>query len=329
MAEAFAEFGVDGSGIRIGVLSDSFNALGGYATDILTGDLPPNVLVLEDLAGGGLIDEGRAMLQLIHDVAPGAELAFNTAFTGQAGFANGILALRAAGSDIIVDDIGYFNAPFYSDGIVAQAATAVANDGALYFSSAGNAGRQAYESLDGFRPSGVFEAALGGAELHDFNPGAGVDTRQLVQIGRGTTSISLQWDDPFFSATEGQAGATADLDIVIYFNGQPLFVQAVDNLASGDPVEFISLTLGGPANNTANIEIGIGRFSGGDPGKIKVLFAGPANIVEWDTRSPTVWGHTAAEGAVAVGASWWQRTPDGQEALPPGVAPQTLSLIHI
>ncbi len=64
-------FGIDGTGVSVGVVSDSFNCLGGAATDVANGDLSP-VTVVQDLPGcASGTDEGRAMLQLIHDVAPG------------------------------------------------------------------------------------------------------------------------------------------------------------------------------------------------------------------------------------------------------------------
>ena len=87
------------------------------------------------------------MLEQIHDIAPGAGLAFHTAAEGQVGFANGIRALQQAGSQVIVDDIVYFAEPFFQDGIVAQAVTDVVNNhGATYFSSTGNFADSGYLS---------------------------------------------------------------------------------------------------------------------------------------------------------------------------------------
>jgi len=86
---------VNGIGIRVGVLSDSFNDLGGAAADEADGALPPAADLIKDLASGGT-DEGRAMMQIIYDIAPGADLAFYTAFDSDQDFANGILAHGSA-----------------------------------------------------------------------------------------------------------------------------------------------------------------------------------------------------------------------------------------
>ena len=92
------------------------------------------------------------MLQIVHDVAPGASLAFYTAENSEADFANGIGQLAAsvesggAGAKVIVDDVGYFDEPFYQDGVVAQAIDAVVAQGVAYFSAAGNDGTLAYDN---------------------------------------------------------------------------------------------------------------------------------------------------------------------------------------
>src|SRR5262249_20191488 len=89
---ARSAFSVDGTGIKVGVISDSFNrtAPGGddMAQDIRTGDLPVDTTILQDYTGSGPTDEGRGMAQLVHDLAPGSPIEFATGEGGQANFAN-------------------------------------------------------------------------------------------------------------------------------------------------------------------------------------------------------------------------------------------------
>jgi hypothetical protein len=131
-------FAVDGSGINVGALSDSFNCLGGAAADTSSGDLPAVKVIQEISICAEATDEGRAILQIVHDVAPGASLSFASAFNGQAAFASNILALAAAGAKVIVDDVIYFAEPMFQDGIIAQAVDSVVATGTAYFSAAGN-----------------------------------------------------------------------------------------------------------------------------------------------------------------------------------------------
>ena len=140
---ARTEFNVDGTGVTIGVLSNSVNQFnGGLSESYGTGDLNPNkpVNVIQDGAAGDP-DEGRAMLENIHDVAPGANLAFATAEGGDLAFANNIEALQKAGANIEVDDARYPDEPMFQDGVISQAVNTVVNDGVTYFSSAGNSAR--------------------------------------------------------------------------------------------------------------------------------------------------------------------------------------------
>jgi hypothetical protein len=77
-------FGVNGRGVRVGVMSDSYNCSEGalvpgepFTTapqDKASNDLPRDVLVLKDLSptpSPDCADEGRAMMQLIHDIGDG------------------------------------------------------------------------------------------------------------------------------------------------------------------------------------------------------------------------------------------------------------------
>ena len=124
--------------IRIGILSDSFNVLGGAATDESDGDLPSaaNVDIVKE-GPAGSSDEGRSMAELVHKIAPGAQIYFYSAETanasaaqGMADFATGIQTLASDGCQIIIDDVAYFDEPFYQeDGIVQRAIDTVTSQG--------------------------------------------------------------------------------------------------------------------------------------------------------------------------------------------------------
>lgn len=296
---AKSTYNVSGAGSKIGILSDSFNALGGAAAGVASGDLPV-VDVLLDIPIGS--DEGRGMAELIYDIAPGAEQAFHTAFTGQAGFANGIRDLADSGCNIIVDDVFYFFEPFFQDGIIAQAVDDVVQDKVTYFSSAGNSSDTSYESE--FRNSGTSVPGFGIA--HDFGGG---DIRQTFTLSpRGTFRVVLQWDDPFYSVSGGE-GAQTDLDLLVYVNGN-LFSTSASNNIGGDPVEYIGLV--SSSSSPISVEIVITKFSGPDPERIKWVHFGNGNVpnfIEYDTKSSTCVGHSNAKGAIAVGAAAFFNTP--------------------
>ena len=96
--QAVQATGLDGSNVLIGVISGSFNSLGGMAQDILNGDLPADVTILSDKNTVGS-DEGREMAQLIHKVAPGASIIFADDDGGYAGMAASITQMVARGGE--------------------------------------------------------------------------------------------------------------------------------------------------------------------------------------------------------------------------------------
>jgi hypothetical protein len=306
-AAARASYGVDGSGVTVGVISDSFNCTGGYASDVGTGDLPSNVNVLQDIstcAGQGQ-DEGRAMLQIVHDLAPGAGLAFHSGFNGTANFAQGILDLAStAGAKVIADDVGILTEPMFQDGPIAQAVDTVVAGGATYFSAAGNQARQSYEST--FRPHQDSD----GKTRHNFNPGSGnADTFQSISLpAHAVVQIALQWNQPFFSVS-GSPGATGDLELALYSAGpnpQLLFTSSMPNIG-GDAVDILVFTNNGPT--TASAQLAIELKSGTAPTQIKYVWFGSLTLNEWATQSATVFGHANAAGARAVGAADYRATP--------------------
>jgi hypothetical protein len=296
-------YGVDGTGVLVGVLSDSYNCLGGATLDMATGDLPPTVMVVQESSCGqnSKSDEGRAMLQIVHDVAPGASLAFATGFGGQAGFANNILALRDQGAQVIVDDIGYFAAPMFQDGVIAQAVDNVKATGVAYFSAAGNQARQAYEHA--FVPGQVFTPgqfgdAFKGGTAHDFG---GTALQRIAVPPRTSFTLALQWDSPFFSVS-GPEGTPNDLDIYILQNNVAVLAATTNNL-SKDPVEILDVVCNGRVTCVGSIMIV--NHAGPDPGRFKFVFYGASRLLTLTpaTNSGTIVGHANALGAITVGAS--------------------------
>lgn len=299
---AKASYGVTGVGSRIGIISDSYDAFGGAAAGVASGDLPADTKVFQDYPYGS--DEGRAMAELVYDVAPGAKLSFATAYYGQAGFANNIMALANRGCNIIVDDIIYFAEPYFQDGIIAQAVNHVTGQNVSYFSSAGNNANSSYEAK--WKNSG--KTIPGWGVPHDFGGG---DTRQKFTFSPyGTMTLGLQWDDPFYSVSRGE-GAKTDIDLLIYLEGEeePIFY-SIDNNLGGDPFEFISLYSSSP--DPISVEIAIVKYAGPDPKYLKWIHFGNGDIptaIEHDTKSSTVVGHANALGAIAVGAAPYYQTP--------------------
>ena len=303
--DARSTFGVDGTGVVIGTLSDSYNCLGVAAADVASNDLPAGVVVLAEETGcNSGSDEGRAMMQIIHDVAPGATQAFHTAFDGEASFAQGIIDLAAVGADVINDDVIYFAEPMFQDGIIAQAIDTVKASGVAYFSAAGNQADQSYE--DSFTNSGVAGYSTGSIR-HDFDASGAVDSLMEVRIPPNTQVIFvLQWEDPFFSVS-GEPGADTDMDIILYSSsGQAKAGGTSDNIGS-DAVELFAFTNSGPARN---YQIGIEHYAGPIPGKIKLVYFGNMTINEYGTNSSTSYGHPIAAGGQAVGAARYTQTPD-------------------
>src|SRR4029077_3132681 len=112
---ARSAYGVTGAGVQVGVLSDSFNCLSGAASGVTSGDLLTVTVLQEILSCGDGTDEGRAILEVVHAVAPGASLSFASAFNGVAAFASNILALKANAPGGIADAVFSFPQPLLQE----------------------------------------------------------------------------------------------------------------------------------------------------------------------------------------------------------------------
>jgi subtilisin-like proprotein convertase family protein len=282
-------FGVDGTGVKVGVLSDSDDF---KEQSIATGDLPPDTVTVPGQDGRPGAGEGTAMMQIVHDVAPGAKLFFATAFTSPESFADNIRTLRFTyGCDIIVDDVIYFFENPFQDDIIAQAVSDVIADGAMYFSSAGNEG-----ALDpgtsgtwegDFRSAGTFEVLPSGYEVHDFSGGV-IGNR--IELGGGP--LILHWSDP---GTLDNPQSSNDYDLFVISPDMRSVAVAATDIQDGNdlPFEFLGF------NIPADYRVVIAKKPGAADRVVRtVLFGGELALA----TSGATYGHATAEGAMGVAA---------------------------
>jgi hypothetical protein len=275
-ARARNDFGVDGSGVTVGILSDSFNQWKGAPAsepgDVATGDLPgpgnpcgferPVKVVAPFIPGAYPEpeeepenppeegeegeDEGRGMAQIVHDLAPGADIDFASAFNGELAFAKNIGDLYNEGARVIADDVAYFNEPFFQDGPIADAVNEVVAKGANYFSSAGN---DNLKNAEGQNIGSIEAPAFREMECPttlpaeyetcmNFNPEPGEEDNSWgVELEEGAPLyVDLQWAQPW-------NGVTTDLDLFVMNEAEELVGRAFNtaNTEPGrqQPYEFI------------------------------------------------------------------------------------------
>ena len=277
---------VDGTGIGIGVVSDGVRSL---ADRQASDDLPARVTVLPGQGGSG--DEGTALLEIVHDLAPGAELYFATGFEGQAQMAENIEALCEAGANVIVDDVGYLTESVFQDGIVSKGVNAAVADGCFFFSSGGNDGNLTYGT------TGVWEGdytagsplVVDGETLgvrHDF--GGGVEANEVSSPGfGGVSAIVLQWADPLGASTN-------DYDLFLINEDGDVIASSTDTQdGTQDPIESIL----SPVFDFSGLGVVVVKTSGSDRYLRVHAFDGRLEI----RTAGNLYGHSAADTAAGSG----------------------------
>lgn len=308
--------GIDGTGVKVGVLSDS--ALPDrVAALIASGDLPPDTTIMQGQEGPSYgSNEGTAMMEIIHDLAPGAKLFFASALNGEDSFADNIRALRFVyGCDIIVDDIAYPGEPVFQDGTVARAVNDVTADGALYFSSAGNSGNLTAGTSGtwegDFRDGGdrgilVSAGKERPVRIHNFGDSGAVRLYNTLTVPGPW--VGLHWSDPVGHSEN-------DYDLFVFDSTGTILKGASFETQSGsqDPFEFI---YGGDDCQTA-------APSGYCPAMgdrlVVVLSNGTNRALHIDTEgglleigtSGATFSHKAGPNTISVAATAWNSAHTG------------------
>lgn len=282
-------YGVDGTGTKVGVLSDSDDF---KEAAIASGDLPTNTTTIPGQDGRPGAGEGTAMMEIVHDLAPGADLFFGTAFNSPESFADNIRRLRFEfHCDVIIDDVIYFFESPYEDDIIAQAVADVTADGAMYFSSAGNEGNfddGTSGTWEGdFKPSGTLATLPSGYTVHSF--GTGVISNR-IELGGGP--LILHWSDPGSLANPASAN---DYDIFVLDNDLRNVAVAGTDVQDGDdlPFEFLGF------NIPAGFRVVIAANPGAETRAIRtVIFGGEFAL----STGGSTYGHNSTQDGYGVAA---------------------------
>ncbi len=244
--------GITGVGQKICAISDGVNS---WTTARASGNLPASIDVRK--AGNG--DEGTAMLEIIHDLAPGAALGFYGPSTA-VDMVNGIGILRNAGCTVIVDDLSFNGEPYYQDGQINNAITNVmVNSNVSYAGSAGNVAQMHWQ---GTFVAGTFANGLGTANRWLVTD----ELFGMVLQNNGYFNAYLQWNDPW-------GGSGNDYDLYLFNGAMQIIAASQDTQAgAGNPVEhfFYQNTSGG----TQTVYLAAFRWQGSTNNKLQLYTRG-------------------------------------------------------
>jgi hypothetical protein len=377
-----SQFGVDGRGGRVGVISDGI--AGVFATGcttcggltggpISTADLPDstgtrNASGVLTTASGGITAksfrtdgnleprlelhpgctlfegaEGTAMLEIVHDLAPGAKLFFANSDTSLQ--FNQAVNFLAANTDVAADDLGFFGLPYDGTSLVSSNTAAALNNNAnplrAYFTAVGNEARSHYQ--ENFVDSGrdgtsivgfpgdlhLFQATPSTSDVLGLGPSTGdaiflCDTSGLGGVCKGkinpgsfdTAEIILEWNDPF-----GASKNDYDLFLIQSSTGRVVASSRDPQTGTQDPLEaliftnntgkddFFRIVIQNSANRAAprNFDMFILEVCG----QVPLATTGEAH--NYNTISSSVPAESDAGGSpvsvISVGAANWM-TPD-------------------
>jgi subtilisin family serine protease len=253
------------------------------------------------------------MMEIIHDVAPGAKLIFATALPNTVTFANNIIALQQAGCRVIVDDFTFFAEGAFQDGPIAQAVNQVTAAGVVYVSSAANSGNVTFGTAGtwegDFQADGPVmgpAAGFGGGLVHNFGT---VANPQDFDVLTGLSSfISLKWSDPLTRSSN-------DYDLFILDStGTTLKgFSAASQIGTQDPFEAIQ-----QGTNCGTVAARGYCPAIGDR-LVVVLFSGQQRALRVDTHrgrlsiatAGSTFGHNAGLNTVSTAATYWASARSG------------------
>jgi len=276
----FAAYGIDGTGVKIGVISD------GVKDILAVGNELPFVNVHPYHTGTG--NEGTAMLEIVHDLAPGAQLYFS-APSSSLDMASAITYLTGQGCNIIVDDLSFLNESYFTDTTVANAAATAISQGVTYVSAAGNfSDHQHYQAQ-----YSASQSAYAGGLLHKF--GASADHVEFnIPVGQNFRGF-LEWSDqPGFSSN--------NYDLYLYDGDSFAQLDASTMIQNGNDQPFEMVDWTNNTNKTVHAQIWINKKTGAASRELELYTIGNSGL-NYQTTGDAIFGQQAVPGVISVAAA--------------------------
>ena len=292
-----AGLSVDGTGVKVGVLSAGALSI---ADSQSSGDLPGTVRTFGtcDLSVWGPLfcDEGTAMLEIVHDIAPGAKLGIGAVATTLQFISRLDKLINTYSADVVVDDIGFPGEPYFEDGAVAKAANKAGRD-VVVVSAAGNSALDHYEK--NFKGATFFGGALPSlSTVHDFGRAAGQTSDTTMNLRfqpGGIMVVFLQWSDKF-----GKSANDYDLYLVDSTENTVLAQSTTIQNGNDDPFEAIGAQWPGSSPITVKLVI---RKRQANNRRLEMFFSrSGVAIKQYGVKDGSIVGHPAAKRVLAVGA---------------------------
>jgi hypothetical protein len=332
------DLNVLGDSINVGVISDGcVSWLASQAKgDLPLGFGPPNY-TFGGINRKGWGDEGTAMMEIIHDLAPNAKLFFYGAlydtvgnFRSSAAMVEGIhLLVTEKKCNVIVDDLTWYDEPMFEDRdaatsqfVAAAAQWAIDTLGVVYISSAGNFGgpgtyghchyQSLYSDING--ASGSFFKPLPGPPPNIPPPGSAA--YPLPYDNLHNFSQTAGWNDPGLQVIippygtvnvilewNDPWGASAD-DYDLYLYNRPLNAMlsmsiGVQNGAQ-NPYEAVYYYNDYPVFDTVNAVVN--HFGTSVTPKLLGMYIFGCSNAEYPTPQNSIWGQPGVPDVIAVGA---------------------------
>jgi len=273
----------DGTGVIVGIIS---NGVKGLDDAKALGDLPENVIILKD----GRKAEGTAMMEIIHDIAPGATLMYHDFGGGrEEKLVEAFNNLIKAGATIILEDVFNYEAPYFEDGYIAQEISRILNENpnVLIISSAGNTANSHYQ--------GPFTD--GGDGYHSFNGSTGIPLE--IQPG-GSVKVHLQWDDPYNAASN-------DFDLFLHDLQKDSVLDISNKVQTGEERPYEKIDYQNVGDETQKAEIRVRAKEGkGQGSNIELLLeTDPTRVSvgkEYLTHNDSIIGWAALPNVISVAA---------------------------